>query len=70
MYSTADVLALWEFERRHNDLPTGKDGQTAELGEIAEELRVALGVNEKALPQVDSEMIQSVAAAGQYRSGS
>ncbi|KAI9634650.1 uncharacterized protein MKK02DRAFT_34251 [Dioszegia hungarica] len=52
------LLSLWEFERRHGDLPSGKEGQVAELGEIAEELRSALGIHLKALPQVEGSMIE------------
>jgi hypothetical protein len=49
---------LWEFEHRHDDLPSGKARQREELLSIAEELRVALGINEKALPSIASTAIE------------
>ncbi|RSH90782.1 hypothetical protein EHS25_009957 [Saitozyma podzolica] len=55
------ILALWEFEHRHDDLPSGKAGQREELLSIAEELRVALGINEKALPSIASTAIDHLA---------
>ncbi|GFZ50515.1 hypothetical protein JCM24511_08272 [Saitozyma sp. JCM 24511] len=55
------ILALWEFEHRHDDLPSGKFGQRDELLSIAEELRTALGVNEKALPSIASTAIDHLA---------
>lgn len=51
-------VALWEFERRHDALPTGQPGQAAELGEIAEALRVALGMHAKAVLSIDTAMIE------------
>ena len=45
---------------RHKSLPTGNDGQEEELTSIAERLRKELGINEKALPVVDPNMLECV----------
>ena len=57
-HARTDILALWDFERRHGSLPSGKDGQLEQLRDIAEALRVELGVNEKVMPSVDDESIE------------
>ncbi|TXT15546.1 hypothetical protein VHUM_00049 [Vanrija humicola] len=56
------ILALWEFEKRHGALPTGAEGQQAEITAIAEELRNELGINAKALPAVDESVIEHLAS--------
>lgn len=50
--------AIWEFQTRHRRLPTGKEGQKEEMFDIAEDLRKGLGVNEKAVPSIDDEIIR------------
>ena len=50
--------ALWDFERQYGHLPAGREGEEAQLKEIAEGLRVELGVNEKVMPKVDDESIE------------
>lgn len=52
------MTALWEFERRHNGLPEGNDGEASELATIAEEIRLSLGINLKALPAIDPMMLE------------
>lgn len=59
--SVIAILALWDFERKYGTLPTGQDGQQAQLKDIAEGLRVELGVHEKAMPSVDDESIEHLA---------
>lgn len=51
-------VALWNFERQYGHLPAGREGEEAKLKEIAEGLRVELGVNEKVMPKVDDESIE------------
>ncbi|WWD18792.1 hypothetical protein CI109_103247 [Kwoniella shandongensis] len=55
------ILALWEFEQQKQALPIGGEGQVAELKEIAERIRQELGVNAKALPSIENEMIEHLA---------
>lgn len=63
----ADSVALWDFERQYGCLPTGKEGQEDQLREIAEALRVELGVNEKVMPSVDDESIEYVHCIALHR---
>ena len=50
--------ALWEFQTRHKSLPTGKEKEREEISDIAERLRKDLGVNDKALASIESEMLE------------
>ncbi|WWC88317.1 uncharacterized protein L201_003225 [Kwoniella dendrophila CBS 6074] len=55
------LLALWEFEQKNGQLPLGGEGQISDIKEIAERLRVELGINAKTLPAVDEDMITHLA---------
>ncbi|WWC71092.1 uncharacterized protein I206_105045 [Kwoniella pini CBS 10737] len=55
------LLALWEFENINSALPSGEEIQFAQIKEIAERLRVDLGINARSLPSVDEQMIQHLA---------
>nr|WRH23631.1 ThiF family [Naematelia aurantialba] len=55
------LLAVQEYQRAHGVLPDGAEGQRDALSEIADELRKALGINEKVLPQVEQSMLDHLA---------
>ncbi|KAK8858899.1 hypothetical protein IAR55_003130 [Kwoniella newhampshirensis] len=55
------LLALWSYENEKGVLPIGGEGQVAELKDIAERIRVELGVNSKALPSIEADMIEHLA---------
>ncbi|WWC62948.1 uncharacterized protein I303_105546 [Kwoniella dejecticola CBS 10117] len=55
------LLALWEFEKNNGTLPSGEESHVSQIKEIAEKLRVDLGVNVRSLPSVDEQMIQHLA---------
>ncbi|WRT68143.1 uncharacterized protein IL334_005118 [Kwoniella shivajii] len=56
------LLALWEYEKTKSMLPSGGEGQIAEMIASAEKLKDDLGVNVKAIPTVDVDMIQHLAS--------
>lgn len=40
---------MWEYEKKHGELPTGGEGQAEELASITSELQTALDVHPKLL---------------------
>ncbi|WWC96437.1 hypothetical protein V866_003305 [Kwoniella sp. B9012] len=56
------LLSLWEYEQKNGNLPLGGEGQISDITEIAERLRVELGVNPKVVPSVDKDMIEHLAS--------
>lgn len=52
--------ALWEYEKRHGKFPEGQEEQIKEMTDIAEDLRVKLGVNGKVVKQVNPDLIEYV----------
>ncbi|KAJ9097320.1 hypothetical protein QFC20_006233 [Naganishia adeliensis] len=55
------ILAVWEYQSRHNGNLPESDEATAELHEIAEKKRVDFGINEKALKAVPEDVISHLA---------
>ncbi|GMK59188.1 hypothetical protein CspeluHIS016_0702030 [Cutaneotrichosporon spelunceum] len=55
------VLALWEYEKKHGNLPTGAEGQQEELAAITTELQAALGVHSKLL-DASTDIVKHFAA--------
>lgn len=51
-------IALWEYEKTRGSLPVGTDDDVKVMMGIAEDLRVRLAINEKALKSVDAKMIE------------
>ncbi|KAK4684087.1 ubiquitin-like 1-activating enzyme E1 A, partial [Tremellales sp. Uapishka_1] len=56
------ILALWEYESRQSRLPAGTDEDRSEMGQLAEAARTRLGVNAKAVPGVDSDLLDHLAS--------
>ncbi|ORY31798.1 hypothetical protein BCR39DRAFT_80560 [Naematelia encephala] len=56
------ILSVWEYQKRHGVLPEGAPGQREEFSEIADELRNALGINQKALPEIEPTILDHLSS--------